>query len=163
VDALSGDREALWARVASADFLTVNEKRAAVGYGAIDGGDAIGGTAALSAKYGFDPNQPRVPAGSTDGGQWTGSGGGGDGGAGSGSSARVSAAGAGGGSAEPSTTRLAGDVVRICVSIGAHVTRDSYGNLLQSKSSYLCANGEVVTRISTTNILDPFIRDPFPY
>jgi phage portal protein BeeE len=42
VDALSGDREALWARVAAADFLTVNEKRAAVGYGAIDGGDALG-------------------------------------------------------------------------------------------------------------------------
>ena len=35
-------------------------------------------------KAGFDPNQPRVPAGSPDGGQWTdrGGGGGGDSGAG---------------------------------------------------------------------------------
>jgi phage portal protein BeeE len=32
VEALSADREALWARIAAADFLTVNEKRAAVGY-----------------------------------------------------------------------------------------------------------------------------------
>ncbi len=38
VDALSADREALWARVAAADFLTVNEKRAAVGYAAVEGG-----------------------------------------------------------------------------------------------------------------------------
>jgi HK97 family phage portal protein len=42
VEALSTEREALWARVRGADFLTVNEKRAAVGYGAVDGGDALG-------------------------------------------------------------------------------------------------------------------------
>jgi phage portal protein BeeE len=35
VHALSTDREALWARVAAADFRTVNEKRAAVGYEAV--------------------------------------------------------------------------------------------------------------------------------
>ncbi|MCA3561499.1 MAG: phage portal protein [Aestuariivirga sp.] len=34
VEALSADREALWARVGKADFLTGDEKRAAVGYGA---------------------------------------------------------------------------------------------------------------------------------
>jgi HK97 family phage portal protein len=43
VEALSAEREALWERVQKSDFLTVNEKRAAVGYGAIDGGDALGG------------------------------------------------------------------------------------------------------------------------
>ncbi|WP_431559626.1 phage portal protein [Methyloceanibacter sp.] len=43
VEALSTEREALWARVQAADFLTVNEKRAAVGYGAIDGGDRFAG------------------------------------------------------------------------------------------------------------------------
>ncbi len=32
------EREALWARVGAADFLTVNEKRAAVGYGPVEGG-----------------------------------------------------------------------------------------------------------------------------
>jgi hypothetical protein len=37
---------------------------------------------ALVFKAGFNPNQPRVPAGNSDGGQWTGSGGGGGGGGG---------------------------------------------------------------------------------
>jgi HK97 family phage portal protein len=41
VEALSTEREALWARVRGADFLTVNEKRAAVGYGAVEGGDVL--------------------------------------------------------------------------------------------------------------------------
>jgi phage portal protein BeeE len=43
IEALSSEREALWERVRAADFLTVNEKRAAVGYGAVDGGDELGG------------------------------------------------------------------------------------------------------------------------
>ena len=34
VEALAADREALWARVGKAEFLTDDEKRAAVGYGA---------------------------------------------------------------------------------------------------------------------------------
>jgi HK97 family phage portal protein len=41
VEALGADREALWARVAGAAFLTVNEKRAAVGYGPVEGGDGM--------------------------------------------------------------------------------------------------------------------------
>ncbi len=40
LDALSADRENLWSRVGAADFLTVNEKRTALGYGDIEGGDA---------------------------------------------------------------------------------------------------------------------------
>jgi len=39
IDALSSEREALWERVRKADFLTVNEKRAAVGYGPVEEGD----------------------------------------------------------------------------------------------------------------------------
>jgi HK97 family phage portal protein len=39
VEALSGDRAALWQRVTNAPFLTLNEKRAATGYGAVQGGD----------------------------------------------------------------------------------------------------------------------------
>jgi hypothetical protein len=35
--------------------------------------------ALLARKAGFDPNQPRVPAGNSDGGQWTDAGGGGEG------------------------------------------------------------------------------------
>ena len=42
VEALTTEREALWARVQASDFLTLNEKRAAVGYGAVDGGDTLG-------------------------------------------------------------------------------------------------------------------------
>ncbi|HMN88010.1 MAG TPA: phage portal protein [Bauldia sp.] len=42
VDALSAEREAAWARVEKATFLTVNEKRAAVGYGPVAGGDGPG-------------------------------------------------------------------------------------------------------------------------
>jgi phage portal protein BeeE len=34
------EREALWNRVRAANFLTVNEKRASVGYGPVEGGDA---------------------------------------------------------------------------------------------------------------------------
>ena len=41
VDALSYDRAALWERVSAAPFLTVNEKRAAVGYAPVEGGDVF--------------------------------------------------------------------------------------------------------------------------
>jgi HK97 family phage portal protein len=44
LEALSTDRAALWERVAKADFLTVNEKRAAVGYQPVDDADALAGT-----------------------------------------------------------------------------------------------------------------------
>jgi HK97 family phage portal protein len=43
VEALSTEREALWERVRQSDFLTINEKRAAVGYGALPGGDRLAG------------------------------------------------------------------------------------------------------------------------
>jgi HK97 family phage portal protein len=33
IEALSAEREALWRRIAAADYLTTDEKRAAVGYG----------------------------------------------------------------------------------------------------------------------------------
>jgi HK97 family phage portal protein len=75
VPALSIEREALWKRVGEASFLTDDEKRAAAGYEPLPASSIT----TLLAKY--DPNQPRVPAGNTDGGQWTG---GGEGGAGSG-------------------------------------------------------------------------------
>jgi HK97 family phage portal protein len=41
IEALASDRSALWERVSKAAFLTVNEKRAAVGYGAVPGGDTF--------------------------------------------------------------------------------------------------------------------------
>ena len=39
IEALAADREALWRRVEKASFLTVNEKRVAVGYGALEQAD----------------------------------------------------------------------------------------------------------------------------
>jgi HK97 family phage portal protein len=39
IEALNSDRAALWERVTAAPFLTLNEKRAATGYGAVEGGD----------------------------------------------------------------------------------------------------------------------------
>jgi HK97 family phage portal protein len=42
VDALAADRAALWDRVTGAAFLTLNEKREAVGYGPVAGGDRWG-------------------------------------------------------------------------------------------------------------------------
>ncbi len=39
IEALSADRASLWERITKAPFLTLNEKRAATGYGAVEGGD----------------------------------------------------------------------------------------------------------------------------
>jgi HK97 family phage portal protein len=87
VEGLSAEREALWARVERASFLTLDEKRAAVGYAPApreeaapqaDSGDvapSFGGEAVPFVKY--SPDQPRVPSGNEDGGQWTDGGGGG--------------------------------------------------------------------------------------
>jgi HK97 family phage portal protein len=41
IDALAADRAALWERVRAAPFLTLNEKRAAVGYSPLSGGDQL--------------------------------------------------------------------------------------------------------------------------
>ncbi len=64
IEGLSAEREALWARIDKATFLTPNEKRAAVGYGPLDDGSDR-----VLQKY--SPDQPRVPAGQPGGGQWT--------------------------------------------------------------------------------------------
>jgi hypothetical protein len=76
VPALSIEREALWKRVGEASFLTDDEKRAAAGYEPLPASSLT----TLLAKY--SPDQPRVPAGSREGGQWTSGGGygGGEGG-----------------------------------------------------------------------------------
>ena len=41
IPALGVEREALWTRIGQAQFLTVNEKRAALGFDALDGGDEL--------------------------------------------------------------------------------------------------------------------------
>jgi HK97 family phage portal protein len=42
LDALASDRAAAWKRVGEAAFLTLNEKREALGYGPVEGGDRLG-------------------------------------------------------------------------------------------------------------------------
>jgi HK97 family phage portal protein len=42
IDALAADRAALWERIATAPFLTINEQREAAGYGPVEGGDRLG-------------------------------------------------------------------------------------------------------------------------
>ncbi|RTL71921.1 MAG: phage portal protein, partial [Hyphomicrobiales bacterium] len=53
VEALSPEREALWARLEKASFLTPNEKRAAIGYAPLDeaGSDALRATAPREPKF----------------------------------------------------------------------------------------------------------------
>jgi len=41
IDALSADRAALWSRISEAPFLTLNEKRAVVGYAPVEGGEGL--------------------------------------------------------------------------------------------------------------------------
>ncbi|MEW5963380.1 MAG: phage portal protein [Pseudomonadota bacterium] len=79
VEALAGEREALWARLEAASFLTTDEKRAAVGYGPLEVDDNDGVAPEIGARVAlkYSPDQPRVPAGNSDGGQWTSGGGGG--------------------------------------------------------------------------------------
>ena len=77
IEALSTEREALWARLEKATFLTPNEKRSAVGYGPISGGDEIKGLDpeglvlfnAPDPKANFNPSQLRDELG-----RWTGDG-----------------------------------------------------------------------------------------
>ena len=92
IEALSPEREALWTRVDKATFLTPDEKRAAVGYGPLDaespspsrwkrafgttrGGVRGGGNrdhpSGLPSDAKYSPDQPRLPAGQSGGGQWT--------------------------------------------------------------------------------------------
>ncbi|WP_439542633.1 phage portal protein [Hyphomicrobium sp.] len=101
IEALTSEREALWARIEKVSFLTLNEKRAAVGYTPLEEPPpaATEGDASIvvrkyrvlpeASKYRSD--QARAPAGSSDGGEWVDEGrGGGSGGRATGGSGRSS-------------------------------------------------------------------------
>ena len=74
IEALTAEREALWARIEKVSFLTLNEKRAAVGYAPLDDPATENETPIVIQKY--RPDQARAPAGTSDGGQWVDEGGG---------------------------------------------------------------------------------------
>ena len=71
IEALSPEREALWARLEKATFLTADEKRIAVGYAPLEGES---NSASLIPKSNFNPGQLRDELG-----RWTDEGSGGSG------------------------------------------------------------------------------------
>ncbi len=94
IEALTAEREALWARIEKVSFLTLNEKRAAVGYAPLDEPPPepateddtsivvrkypVEGARKCPAEGGqkYRPDQARAPAGTSDGGEWVDEGGG---------------------------------------------------------------------------------------
>jgi HK97 family phage portal protein len=66
IEGLSIEREALWARLEKATFLTADEKRAAVGYGPLEGSDPAGLTPGL--KYSTDQPRDEIGRWTTGGG-----------------------------------------------------------------------------------------------
>ena len=78
LEALADERAMEWERVGKAPFLTIDEQREAVGYAAMPK-DALAlfGKREQGLERRYAPDQPRVPAGNPDGGQWTSGGGGG--------------------------------------------------------------------------------------
>ncbi|CAJ0851850.1 hypothetical protein AMST5_00479 [freshwater sediment metagenome] len=81
LEALATERASEWDRIGKASFLTLDEQREAVGYGRAPK-DAVLGKLGGGFERRYSPGQPRVPAGSAEGGQWTSGGGGGSSGAG---------------------------------------------------------------------------------
>ncbi len=76
IDALAEERASEWDRVGKAAFLTIDEQREAVGYGPTPKSAVFLKRSADDIERRYSPDQPRVPAGSSDGGQWTSGGGG---------------------------------------------------------------------------------------
>ena len=76
IDALAEERTLEWRRIGEAGFLTLDEQRAAAGYGPAPQGFAAKHNNALELRY--SPDQPRAPAGASDGGRWVSAGGGGN-------------------------------------------------------------------------------------
>ena len=83
IDALAEERAREWRRIGDAAFLTRDEQREAAGYGPApkDARDIAGGDAgaAVAPELRYRPDQPRAPAGASDGGRWVAEGGGGSG------------------------------------------------------------------------------------
>jgi hypothetical protein len=81
LEALASERAAEWERVGKAAFLTLDERREALGYGPAPK-EALFAKRDATLERRYSPDQPRVPAGNSGAGQWTGGGGGGDSGGG---------------------------------------------------------------------------------
>lgn len=95
--------------------------------------DALG---ALERKY--SPDQPRVPAGNPDGGQWTGD----------------------SPNFQGSPIRVAATVIRICIASGRSLSTDQFGNKSYSVT-YQCAGGLSFTRFGLGHDFPGIVIDPF--
>jgi hypothetical protein len=84
----------------------------------------------------YSPDQPRVPAGNPDGGQWT------------------SIAG------NESAVQIAGRVIRICVAGSRSLVTDQWGNKSYSVE-YQCAGGRSFMRQGTGHSFPGLVIDPF--
>ena|SRR5688572_21524452 len=85
----------------------------------------------LAAKY--DPDQPRVPAGNSDGGRWT--------------------------SGAATSQRLT-YIIRVCIISGVSRTWDAYGNK-SWRATYDCADGRSFVRSGPGHSPPGLVRDPF--
>lgn len=104
----------------------------------------------LEEKY--SPNQPRVPAGNSDGGQWT---------TGTSAVGNLAAGDSANNDAGPDTTGSGAqaNVIRICM-LGSHmITPDPFGNQ-RWWADYVCADGFTFRRFGTGSDIRAFRVDP---
>jgi hypothetical protein len=95
----------------------------------------------------YNPNQPRVPAGNPDGGQWTTVGGRGE-------ATRLSDD-----FSNQQLTRLV-DVIRVCIAESVALSTDNTG-LKTFAVTYLCAGGRTLTLRGIGHKFRGIVRDPF--
>lgn len=91
----------------------------------------------------YREDQPRVPAGNPDGGEWT---------------ADISLIGSEKQPEKSKRIRIAGDVIEICMGTGFSNAFDRYGNNLGWTINYECADGFAFTKTSKQRrgfVLDP--------
>jgi hypothetical protein len=93
----------------------------------------------------YDPNQPRVPAGTSEGGQWT---------SGEGIWGRLS-----GVQSTQRRTRVA-NVIWICVASGRSLSVNLDTGLKSYSVTYDCADGRSITRTGAGHSFPGLIRDP---
>jgi hypothetical protein len=135
IEALSAEREALWTRIDKATFLTPNEKRAAAGYGPLGSGDEIK----------CNPDQPRVPAGQTGGGQWTD--------VGSGDAGRES---------EQSPTAVVDEPIRLAQVGGASTMTDTgLNNFLHGGAHLVAPSGQTLGTFVVSPLTNNVYATPF--
>jgi hypothetical protein len=91
----------------------------------------------------YRPDQPRVPAGSSEGGEWT---------------TGLSLIGSQGQPKPSKLIRIAGGVFKICLGTGFSNARDKYGNSLGWNITFECADGFSFTRSLKSRT--GFMKDP---